>query len=128
MTYYDATKIEFVMALTRARDMSDKIKQNVTNPSDLNDRAYYYLHADGQSGFGLLPNMDGYGYDLVALWSLIPGRGDAMLDYAQSLGATTLDCFDGFLVNYYAVRGWLEYAREKNWTPGEPDVVFMSRN
>jgi hypothetical protein len=41
-------------------------------------------------------------------------------------GASKLDCFDGFLPEYYKQFGFLETERVANWTAGEPDVVFMS--
>ncbi|MGW4158714.1 hypothetical protein [Streptomyces sp. NPDC004788] len=41
-------------------------------------------------------------------------------------GAHLLDCFDGFLPTYYRGFGFVETERIPNWTPGQPDVVFMA--
>jgi hypothetical protein len=49
-----------------------------------------------------------------------------MVQSAIERGASKLDCFDGFLPAYYERFGFVETERVPNWTPGEPDVVFMS--
>ena len=41
--------------------------------------------------------------------------------------ARTLDCFDGFLPDFYAEFGFVEYKREPNWDPKGADVVYMRR-
>lgn len=82
----------------------------------------YYLTEDGQSGYAIRP--DG---ELVLLFSLLKGRGRILVASAVANGATHLDCFDGYLPGLYARHGFTETSREANWTPGEPDVVFMAR-
>lgn len=55
-----------------------------------------------------------------------PGlSGGALLQMAVDDGARSLDCFDGFLPEWYRQRGWVETSREANWDPNGPDVVFM---
>mgnify|MGYP001402980079 CR=1 FL=1 len=51
--------------------------------------------------------------------------GTALLQMAVQDGARKLDCFDGFLPDWYKQRGWVETSREANWDPNGPDVVFM---
>jgi hypothetical protein len=63
--------------------------------------------------------------ELVGVFSSQPGRGDELVDAALKAGATHLDCFDGYLTEFYARHGFIEYDRSANWTPGEPDVVLM---
>lgn len=65
--------------------------------------------------------------DLVNVFNASPikGLGSIAVQAAIELGATKLDCFDGFLPSYYAQFGFVEYKREKNWTIGQPDVVYM---
>lgn len=82
----------------------------------------YFLTDDVRSGFGVTP--DG---TLVGLFSLERGRGEDLVSQATEEGACLLDCFDGFLPSFYARLGWTEVAREANWTPGAPDIVFMAR-
>lgn len=125
--YYETTRIDFIMARVAAEAVRPKIKTSLCSVNELPSTAYFYTHADEKSGFALVPNKDGFGYDLISVFSSVHGRGDDILNTAQNLGAKTLDCFDGFLVDYYAVRGWVEYAREDNWVKGGPAVVFMSR-
>jgi hypothetical protein len=51
--------------------------------------------------------------------------GQWLVLHAIEQGARRLDCFDSGLPEFYAKFGFKEVRREKNWTPGEPDVVFM---
>lgn len=53
------------------------------------------------------------------------GAGPWLVLHAIEQGATHGDHFDGFLTGFYRKLGWKETKREKNWTPGGPDVVFM---
>lgn len=123
--YYETTRIDFIIARVAAEAVRPMIKESLCPVSELSSDAYFYLHADEKSGFALVPNKD-FGYDLVSVFSCVKGRGDAMLDAAQNLGANTLDCFDGYLTAFYAFRGWVEYAREANWNgSNHPDVVFF---
>lgn len=80
-----------------------------------------YLHTDGRSGFAVAA--DG---ELVGVFSTVRGRGQDILTAAIGAGANRLDCFDGFLPNLYSRFGFVETAREANWTPGGPDVVYMA--
>jgi hypothetical protein len=84
--------------------------------------ARYYLTADFQSGFGVA--QDG---TFIGLFSTVKGRGTELVwDAVNHKGASKLDCFDGYLPEYYKRFGFVETERVANWTPGEPDVVFMS--
>jgi len=51
--------------------------------------------------------------------------GSWLVLHAIEHGARRLDCFDNRLPQFYARFGFKEVRREANWTPGEPDVVFM---
>lgn len=64
---------------------------------------------------------------LIGVFSLVRGRGDALVAGAVAHGARHLDCFDGYLPTLYARHGFAESHRESNWTPGGPDVVYMTR-
>lgn len=125
--YYATSKIDFVLARVNAETVRPMIKDSLCATSELPDNAYFYLHADEKSGFALVENYGENGYDLISVFSSVHGRGDTILNTAQNLGAKTLDCFEGYLVDFYAVRGWIEYAREDNWVKDGPAVVFMSR-
>ena len=78
-----------------------------------------YLSKDKKSGYVIAP--DG---DLVNVFSLVD-RGRELVLSAIAKGATKLDCFDGMLPKFYEGAGFKEYKREKNWTSGDPDVVYM---
>ncbi len=54
------------------------------------------------------------------------GYGSAVVKAAIAYGGCMLDCFDGFLPEFYKQFGFEEYMREPNWTAGEPDVVYMA--
>ncbi|WP_432006324.1 hypothetical protein [Streptomyces parvus] len=113
---------EYALALHVARQDSERIAAMTSDPSEMPDDARYYMTDDFRSGFGVAA--DG---SLIGLFSLVKGRGEAlMLDAVTHKGAAKLDCFDGFLPDYYKQFGFVETERVPNWTPGEPDVVFMA--
>lgn len=112
----------FQQAIGAARAASATIR-DATSPSGEYPRfgATYYLTADSLSGYGVLD--DG---TLVGLFSLVRGRGASLMANALDDGARTLDCFDGFLVDFYGRHGFVESHRATNWEGAdEPDVVWM---
>lgn len=124
MTIYmhPASYSEYTAALDWARHSSERIAEATSAPHEMPRGARYYLTADFRSGFGVAS--DG---TLIGLFSLVKGRGtDMVWDAVLHKGATKLDCFDGFLPDYYKQFGFVETERVANWTPGEPDVVFMA--
>lgn len=109
----------------KAREDSDQIA-DATSPFEHVDGTRYYLSTwawktRGVAGYAIRP--DG---DLVFVFATRPGSGAEIVAHAVASGAETLDCFDGYLPTLYARHGFVEYAREANWTPGGPDVVFMA--
>jgi hypothetical protein len=63
--------------------------------------------------------------ELIGFWCNVKGSGTWLLDHAIKDGATHLNCFDGYLVDFYKARGFVTTKYVSNWTDGEPDVVFM---
>lgn len=106
-----------------ARAAAARVAEATSPPEAMPETARYFLTTDGASGFGI--DADG---TLIGLFSTVKGRGDALVKAAVENGATRLDCFDGYLPALYARHGFRETHREANWTPGEPDVVFMVRD
>ena len=113
---------------------------------DLHDVAKYiggdcYLSEDKQTGYAI------FGGDLVSVFSLVRGRGDAIMVDAIYNGAVTLDCFadlsgnviGGQLFDLYSRHGFMideshnetgEYPVTNGVSPvsGEPRVVvYMTR-
>ncbi|MET8111202.1 hypothetical protein [Streptomyces prasinus] len=120
-TVYPASLSEYRAALDWARSGSARIADATSAPEEMPQSARYYLTSDFQSGFGV--DADG---TLIGLFSTVKGRGEGLVWSAVlHKGAEKLDCFDGFLVDYYKRFGFVETERVANWTPGEPDVVFM---
>lgn len=115
----------FCDALALARQANPKVADATSSPEELSRHAIWYLTPAGDAGFGIVPDSGG----LVALFnnSTTRGLGRELVKAAIGSGAIHLDCFDGFLVGYYQSLGFVETHREPNWTPGGPDVVFMSR-
>jgi hypothetical protein len=113
--------ITYRLALAAARASDSRIAEVTTKPEDMPRTARYCLSADFRSGFGV--SADG---ELIGLFSTVKGRGADLIGAAVANGADKLDCFDGFLPSLYARFGFVETAREPNWTPGGPDVVFMA--
>ena len=108
-------------ALRQARRISDRIADATSKPEEMPRDARYFVTADFRSGFGI--DADG---TFIGLFSLVKGRGEVLVQAALRAGADKLDCFDGFLPEYYKQFGFVETERVANWTPGEPDVVFMA--
>ncbi|MFJ6183746.1 hypothetical protein [Streptomyces sp. NPDC092295] len=122
MQVYSVHRVIYVGALYQARRQSELIAGATSKPEEMPRDCTYYLTDDFQSGFGVAK--DG---TLVGLFSLVKGRGpDLVSDAVTHKGAKKLDCFDGFLPEYYRQFGFVETERVPNWTSGEPDVVFMS--
>jgi len=113
----------FALAYGLARGSSDRIRE-ATSDFDWYEchRRDYWLSIDGRSGFAVDSDDT-----LLYVFSLERGRGDLLVEHAVRNGANNLDCFDGYLVDLYGRHGFREVRRESNWTPGGPDVVFMTR-
>ncbi|MEU9126599.1 hypothetical protein AB0D08_00530 [Kitasatospora sp. NPDC048540] len=108
-------------ALAAARRDSERIADATSAPDEMPENGTYFLTDDLQSGFGISPDLE-----LIGLFSLVKGRGECLITEALTAGAERLDCFDGFLPKLYERFGFRETERVANWTPGEPDVVFMA--
>lgn len=121
MKTYPTTSFMYRGALTQARRISKRIADATSKPTEMPRDARYFLADDLMSGFGIDRNGA-----LIGVYSLIRGRGEGLVTEAIKAGANKLDCFDGFLPDYYAQFGFEETERLPNWTPGDPDVVFMA--
>ncbi len=110
----------FSAAVDRAMLVSDLVDTMLSHGVDYSQHRCF-LSADGLSGYAV--TFEG---DLQSVFSLVKGRGHLLIESANSNGAITLDCFDGYLPWFYAQHGWVEDRREANWAgPTQPDVVYM---
>lgn len=121
MTTYPVSRLLFDLAFQWAREHSPLVAEMTSDTVPLGEDSEFYLTADLRSGYVVTRG------ELTNLFSLVKGRGHGLVDAAVLDGATHLDCFDGYLPNLYAAHGFVVTRREANWTPGGPDVVFMSR-
>lgn len=113
---------KYLTALAAAQAADPRIAGATTPAADLDtDGARCFLSADENTGYVVKASGE-----LVGVFSTIKGRGDAIVTEAIMNGADALDCFDGYLPAFYARHGFVETARAANWTPGQPDVVFMA--
>lgn len=115
-----ATADRYRALLLAARAASPLVASATSSPDEIGSEGEFYVTDDGLSGFGIV---DG---TLVGLFSLAKGRGASLISSATAAGAQKLDCFDGYLSSLYRAHGFMETSRAANWTPGGPDVVFMS--
>lgn len=116
------TTAAYIAALTAAQAADKRIAGATTPAADLDlSGASVFLSADANTGYAIKASGE-----LVGVFSTIKGRGDAIVSSAIVNGASALDCFDGYLPGFYARHGFVETSRVANWTPGEPDVVFMA--
>ena len=109
-------------AFDLAREANEQIAEATSPAAEIvaGGEATYLLTADDLSGYVVRDTGE-----LVGLFSLARGRGNALVAEAVANGADHLDCFDGYLPTLYARHGFREVKREANWTPGGPDVVYM---
>lgn len=122
--FAEVTQRAYAEAFGTAREESALVREATSPVEDVTaQEAAYYLSQDVRSGFVVR-----HSGELVGVFSLERGRGNALVDAAVKAGADTLDCFDGYLPTLYARHGFVVTEQVPNWTPGEPDVVFMARN
>jgi hypothetical protein len=121
---FQATTFQtFGWFLEHAQDSNERIRA-ATSPAWLvasTPAVEFYLTDDGLSGFGVASNGE-----LVGVFSLVKGRGEALMNEAIYRGATHLDCFEGFLPGFYASFGFIEVGSAANWEPNGPRVVYMA--
>jgi hypothetical protein len=123
--FSNVTEQQFIKAIKFCQENYKHIRQATTAWNELHceDGTSYYLSGNPAfMGFALSSTGE-----LTSVFSAIKGKGDTILSNAIRRGACHLDCFDGYLPTFYARHGFQEVRREPNWTPGEPDVVFMER-
>lgn len=119
--YNAVSNYTFGITLRWARRVRPLIQVATTSPDEIpyTNEVQYYLADDHRSGFGI------DGGELIAVFAIDKGKGDALMAAAKDAGAKFGNCFDGYLVEFYKRHGWHETGREANWTPGGPDVVFL---
>lgn len=100
---------------------NDPANSNAAATSEFADIPGTRYYVNGYAGYGV--RSDG---ELVFVHSWTRGQGDAIVTDAISRGARRLDCYDGHLTTLYGRHGFVVTAREPNWTPGGPDVVWMT--
>jgi len=123
MQYYKITFDSFIHGLTNAQEARERIKGATTPAHEIKDEGQAcYISKDILSGF-----MVSETGELTSLYSLKAGRGDDMVYQAMKRGACHLDCFDGYLVEFYKRNGFVVTGRHPNWIAGGPDVVYMGR-
>lgn len=128
-TYASAERFAYAIAVAR-QHLGAEGAANLTDylPSDYTEMRCF-LSEDSRSGFVVKDSGE-----LVNVFSLVKGRGDALVRAAIAEGATSLDCYDGHLPRLYGRNGFVETGRvawddayaPEGWTFGRPDVVFMA--
>lgn len=124
MRLFSVSSVCFLRSLRRAQSEHPRVA-DATTPVDefsLAQGDVYYLSSDLNSGF--VVRADG---ELVGVFSTVKGRGEWLMSEAIAAGATNLDCFDGYLTEFYGSHGFRVVKREPNWDPTGPDVVWMAR-
>lgn len=116
---------QFARGLTNAWTANPRIAENCEDYRDARKvptGAECFVAYSGRSGYIL------DGGHLTCVWSTVRGRGDTLVSEAVARGAYRLDCFAGHLSKLYARHGFYEIARDSNWEPGGPDVVYMQHD
>lgn len=122
-TFYTVAPSTYIDQLAMQQATNDGIKQATTAAHEMPvTYVTYYMTADMCSGFGVTALGE-----LIGVFSTKEGRAHDLIRYAIKVGATHLDCFDGFLPKLYYKHGFVEVEREPNYNEGGPDVVYMTR-
>lgn len=80
-----------------------------------------WLSEDGLCGFAVTEEGE-----LINVFSVANGRGSYLMDHILSMyDSLKLNCFEGFLENFYGDAGFTVVAREENYITGEVNVVYM---
>lgn len=120
----EVSQHEFIREFQRTRTKHPLVKLNTSAAWEVAESLIglgtCYLSADNQAGFAITAQGE-----LIALHSAVGGRGTYLVGEAVALGATHLDCFDGYLRSLYEKHGFVAYKTEPNWTEGQPDIVHM---
>ena len=129
-TFRKVTPEEFI----NARSQSKRISYLSNTPAEDLAKHDLYLNEFGSVGYAMSPDKD---LQMLFNNSQTPGLGAVAVEHGIRKGGKTLDCFDGFLPEYYTRFGFKEYDRidwddayaPPDWNygkDGRPDVVFMS--
>lgn len=104
----------------------------LSDPAEVLDALYDALAGGGSAGVLILYDNDRNAVGGAAIANGVimglfaqSGYGSEVVKCAIACGGRELDCFDGFLPEYYSRFGFVEYDRQANWVAGEPDVVYM---
>lgn len=123
LTKYEEPRTPFVEVAPEQFEAALQKHPNIASIDS--DRDYNgkrtFLSPDGKAGYALH-----HSGELNHVFSMQPGLGAHAVQDSLTRGASHLSCFDGKLPEYYKRFGFQEQRREKNWTPGGPDVVYMT--
>jgi hypothetical protein len=117
--YICTTREQFIEELEAFKQSRPHLTSNV---GEVPDNGKYRLVVVDDIISGYVVTWKG---ELRCVFSCGKGQGDALIRNAIANGAKYLDCFDGYLPEFYKRHGFVETGREPNWTDGEPDVVYM---
>jgi len=129
ITHANVPASDFHAALSQSRNADKRIEQytHLYTPEEY-AQMKTFLAPDKKSGFSV--KGDG---DIVSAFNAERGGGRlrSIMETAKAHGGKKLDAFDKRageakgLPDLYSQYGFKETKREKNWVPGEPDVVYM---
>ena len=126
-TFQTVTPQEFAEFIEYLRNKDHRYR---TNLSQLQYADYAcYLSLSRAAGYALSKERNGLGeYKLANVFSTVTGTGAyAVNDAISRREKLWLSCFEN-LESFYSRFGFVVTAKEKNWTQGGPDVLFMSTN
>ena len=119
--FHRAASADFEEALTCAQDTSDLIREN-TDIKPNYEMFECWLSEDGMCGAAISTDT----HELSGVFSL-NGRGAAlMMHITQEYDFLHLNCYPGFLVDFYASFGFEVTGQDRNWDgEDKPDIVIM---
>lgn len=122
--YKKSSLQNFIKSLNKMRL---KRKHLTFNLSELGIKDYKrlgaipYLSKDKKSGYCITKQKE-----IISLFSIVKGRGNKIIKSAIKNGGNNLNCFDGYLSQFYKKNGFTEIKRIKNYNGADfPDVVYL---
>ena len=135
---FETSTVEFHASLQHALNRAHSAVLSAYSLDDLNKMKCFKVKGIS-AGFALKPVKGVSGYDIVSVHndSGIKALGSLLMDSAIALGGRYLDCFEGYLPDFYAKKGFVQYdfspydpqydpeGKLKAELKGEKGVVFM---
>jgi hypothetical protein len=121
-TEFERVSADEFAHLVRDITANDEFLRNNLTDFETYESFDCWVSPDRRSGYAVTP-----AFELVNVFSLC-SMGSEVVNHATTRYTFLhLNCFSGYLENFYTAHGFEQYSRQMNWDPSGPDVVYMIR-